>query len=140
VRPVSYVLWALLAMGCYSFAFLFMKLAMQGLSAFTVLPIAVGTLAVGATGVAAVFGEWSVPASAGRSVGFALAAGVCLAGAVVGYFRALSTGPVSVVVPIFGMFLVGGALLGTVVLGEAVTAKKALGVVFGAVAVVLIAT
>ncbi|MBZ6496250.1 hypothetical protein [Natrinema longum] len=42
--------------------------------------------------------------------------------------------------PIFGMFLVGGALLGIVVLGEPVTAKKALGIAFGAVAVVLIAT
>ncbi|MFW6318295.1 MAG: EamA family transporter [Halorubrum sp.] len=137
---MSYVSWALLAMACYSFAFLFMKLAMRGLSAFTVLPIAVGTLAAAAIGVAALFGEWSVPAAAGRSVGFALAAGLCLAGAVVGYFRALSTGPVSVVVPIFGMFLVGGAVLGVVVLGEAVTAKKALGVAFGALAVVLIAT
>ncbi|WP_245852893.1 EamA family transporter [Natrinema ejinorense] len=75
-----------------------------------------------------------------RPVGFALAAGICLAGAVVGYFRALSTGPVSIVVPIFGMFLVGGALLGIVVLGEPVTAKKALGIAFGAAAVVLIAT
>ena len=137
---MSYVLWALLAMGCYSFAFLFMKIAMRDLSAFTVMPIAVGTLAVGATAVAALFGEWSVPSAASRSVGFALAAGVCLAGAVVGYFRALSTGPVSVVVPIFGMFLVGGALLGVVVLGEVVTVKKGIGVAFGAVAVVLIAT
>ncbi|WP_148263692.1 EamA family transporter [Halopiger xanaduensis] len=65
---------------------------------------------------------------------------MCLAGAVVGYFRALSTGPVSTVVPIFGMSLVGGALLGIVVLGEGVTAKKVLGIAFGAVAVVLIAT
>lgn len=42
--------------------------------------------------------------------------------------------------PIFGMFLVGGALLGFVVLGEATTIKKALGIALGAVAVVLIAT
>jgi len=137
---VNYVFWALLAMGCYSFAFLFMKIALQDLPTFTVMPIAVGTLAMGATTVAALFGEWSVPSVTSRSVGFALAAGICLAGAVIGYFRALSTGPVSVVVPIFGMFLVGGALLGIVVLGEGVTAKKALGIAFGAVAVFLIAT
>ena len=137
---VNYVVWALLAMICYSFAFLFMKIAMRGLPTFTVMPIAVLTLAVGATAVAAVFGEWSVPSVTSRSVGFAVAAGVCLAGAVVGYFRALSTGPVSVVVPIFGMFLVGGALLGIVVLGEGITVKKTLGIAFGAVAIVLIAT
>jgi transporter family protein len=138
--PVNHVLWALVAMGCYSFAFLFMKIALRDLPTFTVMPIAVGTLALTATTVAALFGEWSVPSLASRPVGFALAAGLCLAGAVVGYFRALSTGPVSVVVPIFGMFLVGGALLGVVVLGEGVTARKGLGIAFGAVAVVLIAT
>ena len=140
VETVNHVLWALLAMVCYSFAFLFMKLAMQDLPTFTVLPIAVVTLAVGATTVALVVGEWSIPSGTGRSVAFALAAGLCLAGAVVGYFRALSVGPVSVVVPIFGMFLVGGALLGILVLGEGVTPRKVLGIVFGAVAVVLIAT
>ncbi|WP_245852891.1 hypothetical protein [Natrinema ejinorense] len=42
---MSYVLWALLAMVCYSFAFLFMKIAIQDLPTFTVMPIAVGTLA-----------------------------------------------------------------------------------------------
>jgi len=140
VGPVSYVLWALLAMGCYSFAFLFMKIALQDLPVFTVMPIAVGMLAVGAITVAALFGEWSVPSVWSRSVGFALAAGICLAGAVIGYFRALSTGPVSIVVPIFGMFLVGGALLGIIVLGEGITPKKVLGIGFGAVSVVLIAT
>lgn len=140
MRPVNYVLWALLAMVCYSFAFLFMKIALRDLPTFTVMPIAVVTLAVGASAVATVFGEWSVPSVTSRPVGFSLAAGLCLVGAVVGYFRALSTGPVSIVVPIFGMFLVGGALLGIVVLGEGVTAKKMLGIALGAVAVVLIAT
>ncbi|WP_336327894.1 EamA family transporter [Halovenus sp. HT40] len=137
---MSYLLWATLAMVCYSFAFLFMKVAMRDLPAFTVMPIAVLTLAVGATTVALAFGDGSVPSVTDRSVQFALAAGLCLAGAVVGYFRALSTGPVSIVVPVFGMFLVGGAVLGIVVLGEAVTPKKALGIAFGAVAVVLIAS
>jgi len=137
---VNHVLWALVAMGCYSFAFLFMKVALRELPTFTVMPIAVGTLALIATTVTVRFGEWSVPSLTSRPVAFALAAGVCLAGAVVGYFRALATGPVSVVVPIFGMFLVGGALLGIVVLGEGVTARKGLGIAFGAVAVVLIAT
>lgn len=137
---MSYLPWALLAMVCYSFAFLFMKVAMRGLPAFTVMPIAIVTLAVGSTAAAVVFGEWGDPSLTSRHAQFALAAGLCLAGAVVGYFRALSTGPVSVVVPVFGMFLVGGALLGIVVLGEAVTPRKLLGIAFGAVAVVLIAS
>ncbi|WP_324761023.1 EamA family transporter [Haloarcula sp. GH36] len=121
---MSYVLWALLAMVCYSFAFLFMKIALQELPAFTVMPIAVLTLAVGATTVAALYGDWSAQSLTSRFVPFALLAGLCLTGAMVGYFRALSTGPVSIVVPVFGMFLVGGALLGILVLWEAVTARK----------------
>lgn len=137
---MNYLLWALLAMVCYSFAFLFMKIAMRGLPMFTVMPLAVITLALGSTTVAALCGDWTVPSLTSRSVHFSLAAGLCLAGAVVGYFRALSTGPVSIVVPVFGMFLVGGALLGIVVLGEAVTARKVLGIAFGAVAIILIAT
>ncbi|MFT4946238.1 MAG: transporter family protein [Natronomonas sp.] len=137
---MGYLTWAILAMVCYSFAFLFMKIAMRGLPAFTVMPIAIVTLAVGATTVALAFGEGSIPSLTDRSVQFSLAAGLCLAGAVVGYFRALSTGPVSIVVPVFGMFLVGGAALGIVVLGEVVTPKKLLGIAFGAVAVFLIAS
>jgi transporter family protein len=42
----------------------------------------------------------------------ALGAGVALVTAVVFYFLALSEGPTSVVVPIYGMFIVGGAVLG----------------------------
>lgn len=124
----------------YAFSFLFLKLALQDLPPFTVMPMAILTLAVCSTAVAVAFGEWSVASLTGRSVQYALAGGVCLAGAVVGYFRALSTGPVSVVVPVFGMFLVVGALLGIVFLGEAFTVKKGLGIVLAAIAVVLLAS
>lgn len=137
---MSYLLWTVVAMISYAFSFLFIKIATNDLPPFTVMPIAIVTLAVGSTAVAALFGEWSVVSVTSRSVLFSLAAGVCLAGAVVGYFRALSTGPVSVVVPVFGLFLVVGAILGIVVLGEPVTVRKAVGIVLAGVAVVLLAS
>ncbi|QZY00162.1 EamA family transporter [Halobaculum rubrum] len=137
---MSYLLWTVAAMISYAFSFLFIKIATNDLPPFTVMPIAIVTLAVGSTVVAALFGEWSAASLTSRSVQFSLAAGVCLAGAVVGYFRALSTGPVSVVVPVFGLFLVVGAILGIVVLGEPVTIRKALGIVLAGVAVVLLAS
>lgn len=137
---MKYLLWTVLAMVSYAFSFLFIKIAIRGAPAFTVMPIAILTLAVCATAVAAVFGEWSVASLTGRSVQFSLAGGLCLAGAVVGYFRALSTGPVSVVVPVFGLFLVVGAVLGIVVLDEPLTARKLLGIGFAALAVVLLAS
>ncbi|PYK76448.1 MAG: hypothetical protein DME42_00060 [Verrucomicrobia bacterium] len=59
--------------------------------------------------------------------------------AVVFYFLALSEGPASVVVPIYGMFIVGGAILGLIFLHEPFTLRKALGILLAAISVYLIA-
>ena len=58
--------------------------------------------------------------------------------AVSSLFHALSLGPSNVVVPINGMFIVGGALLGVLVLGEPMSWTKAVGLVAAVVGVVLI--
>jgi len=70
---------------------------------------------------------------------FALGTGVALVVAVVFYFLALSEGPASVVVPIYGMFIVGGAILGLIFLHEPFTLRKALGILLAAISVYLIA-
>jgi bacterial/archaeal transporter family protein len=59
--------------------------------------------------------------------------------AVVFYFLALSEGPASVVVPIYGMFIVGGAVLGLLFLHEPFTLRKALGILLAGISVYLIA-
>ena len=69
----------------------------------------------------------------------ALGAGVALVIAVVFYFLALSEGPTSIVVPIYGMFIVGGAVLGLVFLHEPFTLRKALGILLAALSIYLIA-
>ena len=71
---------------------------------------------------------------------FALSAGVALVIAVVFYFLALSEGPTSIVVPIYGMFIVGGAVLGLVFLHEPLTLRKALGILLAAISIYLIAS
>jgi drug/metabolite transporter (DMT)-like permease len=53
-----------------------------------------------------------------------MSADVALSIAVTSLFRALELGPASVVVPIYGMFVVGGFILGVVLLGEAITFQK----------------
>jgi transporter family protein len=68
-----------------------------------------------------------------------LGAGVALVIAVVFYFLALSEGPTSIVVPIYGRFIVGGAVLGLVFLHEPLTLRKALGILLAAVSIYLIA-
>lgn len=70
---------------------------------------------------------------------FALGTGVALVVAVVFYFLALSEGPASVVVPIYGMFIVGGAVLGLIFLHEPFTLRKVLGILLAAISVYLIA-
>lgn len=64
-------------------------------------------------------------------------AGVLLAIGILAYYRALATGPVSVVVPIFGMFIVTSSIVGIAFLEESLTARKLAGIGFAALAVYL---
>jgi transporter family protein len=66
------------------------------------------------------------------------AAGVFLAVGILAYYRALALGPVSVVVPVFGLFLVTSSLVGVVALDEPLTARKGVGVLLALVAVYLV--
>jgi transporter family protein len=50
----------------------------------------------------------------------------------------LSLGPSNVVVPIYGMFIVGGSLLGVLFLEEPMSWNKVAGLVFAVIGVVLI--
>ena len=75
----------------------------------------------------------------GRPLLWAIAGGIALTVAVSSLFHALSLGPANVVVPIYGMFIVGGALLGVLVLGGAdVPDQRWSGLVAAVVGVVLI--
>jgi len=65
-------------------------------------------------------------------------AGAFLTVGTIAYYQALAQGPVSVVVPIFGCFLVLGPLIASL-LEEAVTARKLAGIALGSVAVYLVA-
>ena len=139
---IGYIGWSIIAMISYSFVFLFAKLAManDALSAFTVMTISTVLVAVAATVVTVITGEWTLEAYASSPALFAYATGISLALAVLGYFIALETGPASIVVPIYGMFIIGGSVLGIVVLNEPVTVRKVLGIGLAATSVILIAS
>jgi len=53
-------------------------------------------------------------------------------------FRALELGPASVVVPIYGMFIVGGFVLGVVLLDDAITLPKTIGLIAAIASIYLI--
>jgi transporter family protein len=142
---MNYIGWAILGMVGYSLVTLFVKLATRSgqFSSFLVLTIASIIVTVSALSIAVMRGDLrglGVRDLGSPNAFWAYATGVALAVAVVSLFRALSLGPASVVVPIYGMFIVGGAVLGMLFLDEPPNARKILGIGLAAVSVFLIAT
>lgn len=69
--------------------------------------------------------------------GYVYVAGMFLTVGILAYYYALQRGPVSVVVPIYGMFIVGSAVIGIVFLDEAFSLTRAGGIVSAVLAVYL---
>jgi len=69
--------------------------------------------------------------------GYILVGGVFLGIGILSYYYALQRGPVSVVVPIYGMFIVGSSVIGILFLGESVTPTRIGGIVSAIVAIYL---
>ena len=141
---MSYIAWALLGMAGYSLTTLFVKLATRTgeFGAFAVLAIATTIVAAAALANAVLGGAFAgkVVADFGRPGAlWSYAAGLALTIAVGSLFKGLSLGPASVVVPIYGMFILGGAVLGIVVLHEPLTARRALGLALAVAGVYLVA-
>jgi len=140
----SYLLWAGIGMIGYSVTALLVKLATQSgrFSSYFVLMVSSAMVVATSTMITILRGD--IRAFSRDNFGstdglFALGTGVALVVAVVFYFLALSEGPASVVVPIYGMFIVGGAILGLIFLHEPFTLRKALGILLAAISVYLIA-
>ena len=141
---MSYVGWALLGMVGYSLTTLFVKLSTRtgDFGAFGVLAIATTMVAAAAIANALLGGAF-----AGKTAGdlarpgalWAYAAGLALTVAVGSLFKGLSLGPASVVVPIYGMFIIGGAVLGILFLHEPVTLRRILGLALAVAGVYLVA-
>jgi bacterial/archaeal transporter family protein len=140
----SYLLWAVIGMIGYSVTAMLVKLATQSgrFSGYFVLMISSGMVVATSTTITILRGDiktFSRENLASTDGMLVLGAGVALVIAVVFYFLALSEGPTSVVVPIYGMFIVGGAVLGLVFLHEPLTFRKAVGILLAAVSIYLIA-
>jgi transporter family protein len=142
---MGYIGWALLGMIAYSLVTLLVKLATRSGELPPPVVLTVATLTVGVIILTLALTLWreQVQTAAARgltpSLGLAVAAGVALAVAVSSLFVALGHGPASTVVPIYGMFIAGGAVLGMLVLHEPVTLRKLVGLVLAVVSIVLIA-
>jgi transporter family protein len=141
---MNYITWALIGMAGYSLTTLLVKFATRSgqFSSFLVLAIACVITFASALCITFFRGDLrhvSARDFVGPSAWYAYATGVALTVAVTSLFRALSLGPASTVVPIYGMFIVGGAILGILFLHEPLTARKLAGIAFAAVSIFLLA-
>ena len=125
----------------YSLVTLFVKLATRSgrFSGFLVLAIATVMVAVVATSIAIGRGDMRcLPGASARDLSYSVASGIALTIAVTSLFEALSLGPASIVVPIYGMFVVGGAVLGMLVLHEPINVYKLIGIGLAAASIYFI--
>ena len=137
----TYLPYALLAMGAYALVSPLMRVATTGPNAVPsdVAVVISNTLLIAmALGVVAYTGESFTAHLGSPKLLHVLAAGVFLGIGILALYRSLALGPVSVVTPIFAMFLVFSSVIGFLFLGESFTLRKALGIVFAALAVYLV--
>jgi transporter family protein len=135
---VRYLPYAVLALVCYTLVAPLTKLATRDLSSDVVALVTNGMLVLAALGVVLVADDSLGEALTHPDARYMYAAGVFLAVGILAYYRALALGPVSVVVPVFGLFLVTSSLVGVVALDEPLTARKGVGVLLALVAVYLV--
>lgn len=136
---MRYLLWTLIALAAYSFVAPLVNLAARSIPSNVVALVSNGVLAVVVLVFVLLTEDAVLPHLTAPESIYMYAAGVCLSVGILGYYRALSLGPVSVVVPIFGLFVVTSSLLGVVWLEESLTARKLAGIGFAVVAIVLTA-
>jgi len=137
----GYVVWALVALVGYSIFTPLAQLATQQVPSTVVALVANTILATSALVVVLYTNGGDIGQYlTGTPLVYMLGAGAFLTVGILAYYRALSMGPISVVTPIYGMFLVGSSLIGVVVLGEPLSARKAAGIGLAVVAVYLTTT
>lgn len=135
---MNYILWAIVAFVAYSVVPPLVRVATADIPSTVAAFLSNVVLVIVILGVILVRNEEVVPYLDTQAAGYLYLAGLALGVGILAYYRALELGPVSVVVPIFAMFIVGGSVLGFVFLEEDLTLRKGLGIVFGVLAIWLI--
>ena len=136
---MPYVLWAIFAMVTYGIATFTLKYVFRTISPAAGLTIA--NLFVVSAGVGWMFlqGRDSLKGLGWNGVtGLLILASVVLAMSIVSFYKALSMGPATVVVPIFALSFTVVALLGFTILGEPVKPTRIIGIVLAASSIVLL--
>lgn len=136
---MNYLTLSLFALVCYSLVAPLVKLATQHGAPPQIAVVITNTILVLTS--LAVSWQRGLPIAVQvppKTWGMLLIAGVLLGLSVTAYYLALSRGPISVVVPIFGLFIVSSSIAGIVLFGETLSPSRLLGIVFAIVAIYLV--
>ena len=134
---MNYLPWALLGLAAYTLVAPLMSVATSEIPSDVVVVISNTILIAVAAGIVFYTNESVTAYLAHPKAPYAYAGGLALAIGIIAYYRALALGPVSVVTPVFGMFIVTSSLIGVAFLGESLSLRKVVGVGFAVLAVYL---
>jgi transporter family protein len=132
-----YLALSLVAFGAYSLVAPLLKIAMRDIPSTPAVFISNFVLLVVAGIAMARKGVSPVPYLRHPKTPQIVGIGILLTVGLLTYYRALELGPVSIVVPIYGLFIAISSIIGIVVFEEAVTARKVAGIAFAVLAIVL---
>jgi transporter family protein len=132
---MRYLVWAVLALVGYTVVPPLMNLATREIPSDVATFGVASMLAMTALSLSLIGREPIVDQLSSESGIYVFVAGVFLTISILAFFRALSMGPVSIVVPIFGLFLVTSSLIGVFFLGEELTRYKIIGIALAILAI-----
>lgn len=130
---------ALVSLATYSLVAPALKVAMRDMSSSAAVLVSNLVVLVVALGLAAYHDQDVVGYLRHPKMPHMVAVGVCIGVSLLAFYRALALGPLSVVVPIYGLFIVASAVIGILFFDERLTARKTLGIGLAMVAILLIA-
>lgn len=134
---MRYLPWALFALATYTFLPPMMRLTTARVSTGVATFVAAGMLSLTGLGLAIVGNDPILDGITAHWV-YVVVTGLVLTVSVFSFFHALSLGPVNIVAPIFGLFILTSSIVGVVFLGESMTVQRVAGLGFAVLAIVLI--
>ena len=132
---MDYLTMTLLSMVLIGFNTFAVKLVSENLHPALILVTKFG---MGVIGLFFYLSHTKVPLVWNKYVFYGCLIGAWWSGIMVLYYTAIARGPLSVVIPIFSLNLIIPAVLGFIFLHEAITLSKIFGLVFAALALVLL--
>ncbi len=132
-----YLVLSLIAFISYSLVAPLLKLAMVAIPSSTAVFLSNTVMFIILTGILVYEGISPFEYLNHSKMPYIILWGIALAVGLLAYYRALELGPVSVVVPIYGLFIPVSSIMGVLILEESVTTRKVASIALAVLAITL---